>query len=170
MAKDQDKAGRPLGATGETVLANIRRIRADVLGIAVTELSRRLGELGRPIPPLGIRRIESGDRRVDVDDLMSLAVALGVSPITLLMPESASAEDAVTFTGRDEQVPAGHAWKWLGGDLPLPDSGESVLTFYARAVPAWTTKTMEQQLLGERGLRSALREMIDQMDSTDGDD
>lgn len=169
MAKDQDKTGRPLDATGETVQANIRRIRRDVLRIAVTELSRRLEELGRPIPPLGVRRIEDGTRRIDVDDLMSFAVALGVSPITLLMPESASAEDVVTFTGRDEQVPAGHAWMWLGGELPLPDSGESVLTFYDRAVPAWTTKTMEQRLLHERGLRSAVREMIDQMDSTDGD-
>lgn len=170
MAKDLDKAGRPLAATGETVQANIRRIRDDVLRIPVTELSRRLEALGRPIPPLGLRRIEDGTRRVDVDDLVSIAVALGVSPATLLMPDSTNAEDAVTLTGLDEPVPAGYAWEWLGGDLPLPDSGESALTFYARAVPTWATKTMEQRLLGERGLRSAMREMIDQMDSTHGDD
>ncbi len=170
MAQSQDKAGRRLDATGETVQSNIRRIRDDVLGIPVTELSRRLEALGRPIPPLGLRRIEDGTRRVDVDDLVSIAVALGVSPATLLMPESASAEDAVTLTGCNEQVPAGYAWEWIGGDLPLPDSGESALAFYARAVPTWAAKTMEQRLLSERGLRSAMREMIDQMDSSNGDD
>ena len=69
------------------------------------ELSRQLAEMGRQIPPLGLRRIESEDRRVDVDDLVALALALGVSPITLLMPETASRDDVVKATGR-EPVPA----------------------------------------------------------------
>lgn len=136
----------------------------------VTELSAKMDALGRSIPPLGIRRIEAGERRVDVDDLIAFAVALGVSPITLLMPESAKAEDAVMVTGCDEQIVAGQAWEWLQANLPLPGSGDSVVTFYARALPAWATTTMEQRLFADRGLRSAMRQMIDQMDSADGDD
>jgi hypothetical protein len=54
--------------------------------LGYTKLASILEEMGRPIPELGLRRIESGDRRVDVDDLMALAMALGVSPVTLLMP------------------------------------------------------------------------------------
>jgi hypothetical protein len=50
------------------------------------ELSERLSAAGRPIPVLGLRRIERGERRVDVDDLVALAVVFGVSPERLLRP------------------------------------------------------------------------------------
>ena len=74
-----------IGATGAVVARNISRLRRDQ-GLAYTELSKRLSELGRPIPTLGLRKIESGGRRVDVDDVIALSLALAVSPITLFMP------------------------------------------------------------------------------------
>jgi hypothetical protein len=43
------------------------------------ELAERLEKVGRPIPVLGLRRIESEERRVDADDLVDWAIVLGVS-------------------------------------------------------------------------------------------
>lgn len=101
----------PLGATGETVRINIRRLReAQNLGYAA--FSRRLKDIGRTIPELGLRRIEEGDRRVDVDDLMALSVALGVSPLALLMPETSDAYEQVQATGQPEE-PAHRLWDRL---------------------------------------------------------
>lgn len=75
----------PLGATGDTVRANITRIR-EAQNLTYAQLGRKLDQCGRAIPTLGLRRIESGERRVDVDDLMALAAALDVSPLDLLTP------------------------------------------------------------------------------------
>lgn len=65
------------------LMQNIKRIR-EGQKITYVELSERLAALGRHIPVLGLRRIERGERRVDVDDLMALAAAFGVEPIRLL--------------------------------------------------------------------------------------
>jgi transcriptional regulator with XRE-family HTH domain len=83
--------GRPLGPTGEVVRQNIKDLRAD-RGISQRQLSERMKKLGRPIPALGIHRIENGERRVDADDLVTLSVALGVSPVSLLTPHYLTAE------------------------------------------------------------------------------
>ena len=69
-----------------------------------TDLSERLKDLDRRIPPLGLRRIENGARRVDADDLLALAVALGVSPVTLLMPNADDGGEQVAATGITEKL------------------------------------------------------------------
>ena len=74
-----------LGPTGKQVKANVARVRR-ARGLSFAELSRRLGEVGRPIPPLGLRRIEEGLRRVDVDDIFALATVLWVTPSILMLP------------------------------------------------------------------------------------
>lgn len=129
----------PLAATGKTVSANVRRLReANNLGYA--ELARRLKATGRSIPELGLRRIEEAERRVDADDLMALAVALDVSPLTLLMPPTNSADDAIiTATGT---VTAGRLWRWLAAEAPLTGGTPSeVFGFIWRSVPNWLLGT-----------------------------
>jgi transcriptional regulator with XRE-family HTH domain len=74
-----------LGDIGHLVRANIRRLRQD-RRFTYVELSERLKQVGRPIPVLGLRRIEHGERRVDVDDLGALSMAFGVTPMQLLEP------------------------------------------------------------------------------------
>lgn len=98
-----------LGPTGIALTHNIRRLRGD---LSYAELSRRLDGIGRDIPPLGLRRIEAGTRRVDVDDLVALAAALGASPVTLLMPKAADPDDVVEVTGREPDA-AEIVWDWL---------------------------------------------------------
>jgi transcriptional regulator with XRE-family HTH domain len=69
-------AGREMGAT----VAAIRKQR----GMLLTQLSAAVASHGRPIPPNGISRIERGERRVDIDDLVALAESFGVTPAALL--------------------------------------------------------------------------------------
>ncbi len=108
---------KPLGPTGRRVADNARRLR-DGQGISVRALSERLGALGRPILPSGITKIEQGARRVDVDDLIALALALGVNPSALLLP-AVSEEESVELTP-GMSASAWATWQWADGLAPLP--------------------------------------------------
>jgi len=112
----------PLGPTGETVRANVTRYRTSA-ALSFAELSRQLACVGRAIAPLGLRRIESGARRVDVDDLVALAVVLGVNPNALLMPEVIGTGLRRAVTGAGE-VSTDAAWLWARGDAP-PSHGSA---------------------------------------------
>lgn len=131
-------AGRPLGSSGETVRQNIRRVR-DQRGMSQNDLSARMRQLGRPIPPLGIHRIENGDRRVDVDDLVAIAVALEVSPTTFLVPNSTDRSDPVTATGLSRTYPAEALWDWVRMDKFIEGASTGVerFEFIQRAAPTW---------------------------------
>jgi len=65
------------------VARNVKRLR-EAQHLTTRALQDLLTKLGRPIPASGITRIEQGSRRVDVDDLAALAIALGVRPDHLL--------------------------------------------------------------------------------------
>jgi transcriptional regulator with XRE-family HTH domain len=103
------------GPTAGRVAANLRRLRD---GLTLSQLSERLTKMGRPILPSGLSKIEQGDRSVDVDDLMALAVALGVAPNRLLLTGTADEGTPVALT---ETVRAreGAAWWWATGEEPL---------------------------------------------------
>lgn len=163
MNERSKSAGRPLDRTGETVRENIRRIRDEVRGLSQGALSKRLEDLGRPIPPLGIHRIENGDRRVDVDDLMALSVALDVSPITLLTPNATERTAMVSITGVAEPCTAEQLWKWLGGDGPLRGAadGMELLDYMGAATPVWRARQYAEGVMKlielnriERGMKS----------------
>lgn len=86
-------------------------------------------EIGRPVAATAITKIEAGDRRVDVDDLVALAIALDVSPVTLLLPDIDSVtniEADVINTSKAVQltenvsVPWEIAWRWAHGTDQLP--------------------------------------------------
>lgn len=151
MAEEKPKSGRPLGATGETVRRNIRWIR-EARGTSGAELSEALKRLKREIPVLGIQRIEAGTRRVDVDDLAAIAVALDVSPASLLMPlrndadtrgkravpdpgDEVQADDLIPITGWSQPITASAVWRWLIAARPLVAGTEQ--SFIANGLPAW---------------------------------
>jgi transcriptional regulator with XRE-family HTH domain len=130
-----------LGPTGMTVAHNIRRLR-ESQRFGYTELSRALSDLGREIPALGLRRIEAGARRVDVDDLMALAVALGVSPATLLAPDTTVGDEMVLATGLRE-LRADSLWFWLKAEAALwqEGGGRDWIEFASVAWPTWTRRS-----------------------------
>jgi transcriptional regulator with XRE-family HTH domain len=67
-----------VGPLAQQVARNVRRLR-EQRKLSFTDLSRELAEVGRAIPLLGIRRIETYERRVDVDELAAIAQVFGVT-------------------------------------------------------------------------------------------
>ena len=103
------------GPVSRCAAANLKRLRKDS-GLSTTRLSAALKEIEHNIPPTGITRIEKGERRVDVDDLMALAVVLKVSPTALLLPLTLVGEVDLT---EGKTVPALDAWMWATSSRPL---------------------------------------------------
>jgi transcriptional regulator with XRE-family HTH domain len=115
-----------LGPAGEVLARNIQRIR-EGQRLTFVALSERLAAAGRPIAVLGLRRIERGERRVDVDDLLALAHALGVAPVDLLVPGSAADDEPYEVTPAVSTT-AETAREWIAGLglLSPPASGQDL--------------------------------------------
>ena len=109
------------GPTAAQVAANVERIRK-ARQLHQKDLSVRLGEIGRPMLPTVISKIERGERRVDVDDLVALAIALNVSPAALLLPPEW--DDSWVKLTPDHEVRAKVAWQWIEGRAPASKFGE----------------------------------------------
>ncbi|RIS62547.1 helix-turn-helix domain-containing protein [Mycobacteroides abscessus] len=135
-----------LGLTGQTVAHNLRRIRAE-LDISLRDVAERTPE-DRKLNHAQVSAAERGVRQVTVDDLTALAVALGVSPITLLLPfakptDGYDADCELSLTGTLPQYPEVMI-DWLRGDAPLDanvmDAREREFeaeTFRRGALPEW---------------------------------
>ncbi|WFS11847.1 helix-turn-helix domain-containing protein [Rhodococcus aetherivorans] len=155
----------PLGRTGETTAENVKRLR-ERQRLTFAELSRILDDLGRPIAQLGLRRIEAGERRIDVDDLVALAAALGVSPITLLMPETSDSVEKVNVTGFGT-VSALEFWQWMRTELPVGLDIMHVtenLEFQWRSKPAWLHAEVATRGAGESMSPESIRALADEIE------
>jgi len=75
-----------VGPVGERLAKNVQSIRT-AKRLQYKELSDLMGSAGRPIAPLGIRRIEEQERRVDAQDLAALSGVLGFPVEQLLFSE-----------------------------------------------------------------------------------
>ncbi|MFJ7019666.1 helix-turn-helix domain-containing protein [Streptomyces sp. NPDC101117] len=115
-----------VGPTGMTVAENLARLRK-VRGYSTRQLAAELERKGRPVSPSGITRMEKGDRVVTVDDLTAFAAIFGVSPVSLLLPLTPTAETPVEVTGGGT-VDALRAWEWGIGRIPLRTTPENERT------------------------------------------
>ncbi len=122
MAIRKGRQKVPRGPVSDYVAENVSQLRS-ARGISQQELSRRMGEAGRPMLPSALSKIEGRERGVDVDDLTTLAVALGVNPSRLLLPPEAG-ERQIALTPA-LSVPAWAAWQWADAFAPLPAHPES---------------------------------------------
>lgn len=105
--------------------------------LSVRQLSAVLAELGRRLLPSTITKIEKQQRKVDVDELVDLALALNCTPNALLMPAAAGRAEGVGQAYKDET--AGRVWAWLAGEAPLRDDGSAVAVedFRRNSMPEW---------------------------------
>ncbi|MEU2363075.1 helix-turn-helix transcriptional regulator [Streptomyces noursei] len=80
-------ATRPveIGPAGIQAGRNIERLRL-ARGLSQHQLAERCTTLGRPLTNTALSRTERARRRCDVDDLVTIATALGVVPSALLEP------------------------------------------------------------------------------------
>lgn len=123
-------------AAGEILRTNIKRIR-EGQRLTFVEVSERLTSVGRQIPVLGLRRIERGERRVDVDDLFALAYVLGVPPLYLLIPNDL-AGDAPYSIAPAVEATADAVSRWITGDAWMPDQVDPSKPFDIPE-PEWST-------------------------------
>ena len=77
----------PAGHAGRNVAANVERLRT-ARRLSLRDLSERLGSAGHPMLTSTVHAIVQGKRRIDADDLVALAGALGVTPADLLQPDA----------------------------------------------------------------------------------
>lgn len=111
-----------LGPTSRTVADNVKRLR-ELKNLNYTELSDLIEQRASwSISAVGVRRIESGERRVSPDDLVALALALNVAPVTLMVDPATDADGSVTLTGVAEPVTARRLWQWMTGAKPLHEN------------------------------------------------
>lgn len=147
---------------GDSLGENLRRLR-ERKKLTYVALSELLDEVGRPIPVLGLRRIERGERRVDADDLVALAVALNVSPAALLLPP-ANGQSPVKLTSALE-VTAETAWKWVEGKQAAVDRLEQRQDYEQRQM-SYLTLT-HPWVDGPSGMYPAVRLSRDLADAVD---
>ncbi|MFM9499138.1 helix-turn-helix domain-containing protein [Streptomyces sp. NPDC054884] len=72
----------PAGLHSARAIEHLRLAR----GLTQHDLAARCTALGRPMTNTALSRTERARRRCDVDDLVTIATALGVPPATLLLP------------------------------------------------------------------------------------
>jgi transcriptional regulator with XRE-family HTH domain len=120
------------------------------MGITQAELAVALGISGRSMPESSVSKIESGLRHVEVDDLMALAIALEVSPLALLLPDTRRGTDTVSATGVIA-TRAEHLWKWALGEEPLRDqlSPVEVAAYLDYSAPAWARSDEAKRRISE---------------------
>ncbi|MEU0218941.1 helix-turn-helix transcriptional regulator [Streptomyces sp. NPDC006265] len=158
-----------LGPTGRTVAANVKRLR-EARGLTLRALSAELKSRGRPLSADALNKIENGAseeprqvRRVDVDDLMALAVVLGVQPNALLLPVDTEPLTEIEVTGSSARVPALIAWEWADGQTTLsaPASGhaayQAAMLYRLHGRPHWMVELEDEEETGVADRRSRLR-------------
>ncbi len=155
------------GPVARAVAENVRAIR-DRRRLSQQQLAAELGRLGRPMQASAVAKIESGDRRVDVDDLAALAVALNVPVARLLLPDVSEDEPVEVTPGR--AVPMWSAWQWATGEHSLADEADDLRDpvvqrrelDYAAERPDW------RRVREEHGLYRAAKSVVWAVDRTLG--
>src|SRR5437660_426462 len=106
----------------EIVADNVRRWRKN-RGMDQQALADRMAELmgeGKKVDRTTVVRIEAGNRRVDVDDLALLAVALNVPLPVLLLPTETNETVTLAAAPGLDSLNGWLVWEWMRGDEPLP--------------------------------------------------
>ncbi|WBP92790.1 helix-turn-helix transcriptional regulator [Mycolicibacterium neoaurum] len=113
MPNIDETAKRWQEATAARVGKAVQSRRAQ-LGMSVTQLAEATAKLGFPIHRVAIGKIESGNRlgKLDTSELVILAKALGVEPLSLLYPDMI---DGVVDVTPNDAVPTVQAVRWFCG-------------------------------------------------------
>jgi transcriptional regulator with XRE-family HTH domain len=88
---------------------NIKRVR-EAQRLSFSELARMMRQTGRRIPVLGLRKIETMERRVDFDELLALAYVLQVCPVDLMISKEATDEPYPVIPTREFDSESVREW------------------------------------------------------------
>lgn len=140
------------GPASKTIRKNVRRLRGSRTYAATVREMKEVA--GHAIHETVLKRIESGERRIDVDDLVGLALAFQVTPAELLLDHGDDPDELVGVSGVEEipsMIKAAErrdVYDWLRGRRPIWIREKSDLDeFRERVTPAWedveTVKAVE---------------------------
>lgn len=107
---------QPIGPTGLRVGRRVREVRLGH-GMTLEQLGNKLWDLGFRMDASVLARLEKGQRRADVDELIAFALALDVSPLALLLDQEVPDGIPVDLTST-YSVPGAEAWTWALADGP----------------------------------------------------
>lgn len=131
----------------EVIAERVRQARIRH-GWSARHLAQRLADLGMPsLDRSTLAKIEAGQRqRIGVDELLALATALSVSPISLLTPVDDNAPYQVT---PERALWASWVRAWIRGYRPLPFADRRM---YFSEVPAseWVEHEPSEEELARR--------------------
>ncbi len=147
-----------LTRASEHVRLNLAHLRRQV-GLSQTALSRKLAEMGYDLHHTVIAKIESGQKRgIDIDDVVALAAALGVSPLRLCLPLSRQVgEQGLRLTAL-HTLGAPEAWRWAEQLSPWWDHDEpEVEDPDGTRYKAWSYLRLEPHELGHSRYREGER-------------
>lgn len=105
----------PIGKQVGEALARERNARR----LTTAGLAEEVDGLGVAMTASTVTKIEKQDRRVTVDELIAFAVALDVSPVTLLLPTKRTESVQIT---EELAAPWEQTWRWAHGEVALPGS------------------------------------------------
>lgn len=157
-AKKDTVPDRELKSTGLVVADKVRRIRSNKM-FSYADLHHRLEELDHHLPILALRRIESGARRVDVDDLTALAAALETSVTALLTPDDSVVITPIS-TGVPKSIDVEEFRAWITGTIDLTDDQRRQYWMLQHNTLFFTRNSLQQEIDDLRGL------IVDQNTST----
>jgi transcriptional regulator with XRE-family HTH domain len=120
--REPGKRPNELGAWGRRAADNIADLR-ERAGMTQAMLADAVTRMGRTVNRVSVGKTETGDRRIDADDLAAFAIAIGVTPNRLLLSGTASAE-AVIEVRPGRLVSELDAWQWALGEKPLDKGNE----------------------------------------------
>lgn len=109
------KPAAAIGTAGTSVAAKARMLRCK-RGLSLRALSIETAKTDRKLSADAINKIELGIRRIDIDDLFTLAAALGVTPAQMLEPP----EECSSCHG---EPPEGFACLACGATTTTPAGG-----------------------------------------------
>lgn len=90
-------------------------------GFSQADLGARLEGIGATLDAIAIAKIETGDRRrVTIDEVLELSLALGVAPVHLMVP----LRKGTSILVGNVEVAASEARGWIAGRLPISASDD----------------------------------------------
>lgn len=119
MADEKNPQRNPPGPIGLNVISNVEQLR-QIRGLSYDALSRELAKIGWPINQVSLSRLGRGERRAAADDVVALALVLGVNPSALMLPRNVTRAEPVELTPKITRQ-AWIVWEWMDGNGPMPD-------------------------------------------------
>jgi transcriptional regulator with XRE-family HTH domain len=116
---------------GEVFAERLREVR-NRRDWSTRELARRVTELGHPLAHTAIWKLEQGERVASLQDVLSLSLALGVSPLYMISP--VRGDDRLQVASAKPAVDDLIARRWLRGLDTLHDEDP---WFFFREQPDW---------------------------------